>query len=71
MIRSTDHELHDSLSVSESTDDPKRTESFTEYLPVRMINEFVYCPRLFYLMHVEGQFADSYETIDGGIVHRR
>jgi CRISPR-associated protein Cas1 len=71
MIRSTDHELHDSLSVSESTDDSKGTEKFTEYLPVRMINEFVYCPRLFYLMHVEGQFADSYETIDGGIVHRR
>ncbi|MCG8648549.1 MAG: CRISPR-associated endonuclease Cas1 [Pirellulales bacterium] len=43
----------------------------TDYLPARMVNEFVYCPRLFYLMHVEGQFAESYETIDGQIVHRR
>ncbi len=42
-----------------------------DYLPARMINEFVYCPRLFYLMHIEGQFADSIDTIDGQIVHRR
>ncbi len=42
-----------------------------DYLPARMINEFVYCPRLFYLMHVEGQFAQSFDTIDGSIVHAR
>jgi CRISP-associated protein Cas1 len=42
-----------------------------DLLPARMINEFVYCPRLFYLMHVEGQFAESVDTIEGGIVHRR
>ena len=42
-----------------------------ELLPARMINEFAYCPRLFYLMHVERQFADNYETVDGAIVHRR
>lgn len=42
-----------------------------DLLPARMINELVYCPRLFYLMHVEGQFAESIDTIDGGIVHRR
>jgi len=42
-----------------------------DYLPARMINEFVYCPRLFYLIHVEGQFADSIDTIGGRIVHRR
>lgn len=42
-----------------------------DYLPARMVNEYVYCPRLFYLMHVEGQFADSYETVQGRIVHRR
>ena len=42
-----------------------------DYLPARMINEFAYCPRLFFLMHVEKQFADNYETIDGHIVHRR
>ena len=41
------------------------------YLPARMINEAVYCPRLFYLMHVEGQFAHNAETVDGDTVHRR
>ena len=29
--------------------------STTDLLPVRMLNEFAYCPRLFYLMHVEGR----------------
>jgi hypothetical protein len=26
-------------------------------LPVRMLNEYVYCPRLAYLMWVQGEFA--------------
>ena len=41
------------------------------YLPARMINEAVYCSRLFYLMHVEGQFAHNAETVDGDAVHQR
>jgi CRISPR-associated protein Cas1 len=36
-----------------------------------MINEYVYCPRLFYLEHVESQFANNLETIEGSIGHRR
>jgi CRISPR-associated protein Cas1 len=36
-----------------------------------MINECVYCPRLFYLMHVEGQFAHNMETADGIRCHQR
>ena len=31
-----------------------------EQLPVRMLNEYAYCPRLFHLMHVEGRWADKY-----------
>ncbi|QDS85925.1 CRISPR-associated protein Cas4/endonuclease Cas1 fusion [Rosistilla ulvae] len=42
-----------------------------EYLPARMINEAVYCPRLFYLMHVEGLFQRNRFTADGDVVHRR
>jgi CRISP-associated protein Cas1 len=42
-----------------------------ELLPVRMLNEFVYCPRLFHLMHVEGQWADNVFTAEGKDVHRR
>ena len=40
------------------------------FLPVRMLNEYVYCPRLFYLEWVENEFKDSKDTIEGKIVHR-
>ncbi len=42
-----------------------------DYLPARMVNEFVYCPRLFFLEYVEGQFAHNSDTVDGAIKHRR
>ena len=40
-------------------------------LPVRMLNEYVYCPRLFHLMHVEGRWEDNVYTVEGKHVHRR
>lgn len=40
-------------------------------LPVRMLNEYAYCPRLFHLMHVEGRWEDNVYTIEGRDVHRR
>lgn len=40
-------------------------------VPVRMVNEFVYCPRLFYLEWVQGEWADNAFTEDGRVVHRR
>lgn len=42
-----------------------------DLLPVRMLNEFAYCPRLFHLMHVEGRWADNVYTEEGRDVHRR
>ncbi len=42
-----------------------------EYLPARMLNEFVYCPRLFYLEWVEGLFEESVDTVEGKGTHRR
>src|SRR5437879_6247665 len=42
-----------------------------DYLPARMVNEFAYCPRLFFYEWVEGLFADSVDTIEGSIQHRR
>ncbi|MGB7347732.1 MAG: CRISPR-associated endonuclease Cas1 [Pirellulaceae bacterium] len=51
--------------------EPNSNDPPDDYLPARMINEFAYCPRLFFLMHVEKQFADNYETTDGHFVHRR
>jgi CRISPR-associated protein Cas1 len=41
-----------------------------ELLPARMVNEFVYCPRLFWLEYVEREFEESYDTVDGQRVHR-
>jgi CRISPR-associated endonuclease Cas1/CRISPR-associated protein Cas4 len=46
-------------------------EEASELLPARMVNEFVYCPRLFWLEYVEREFASSYDTVDGERVHRR
>ncbi len=43
----------------------------TSLLPARMVNEFVYCPRLFWLEHVEREFASSHDTVDGERIHRR
>ncbi len=42
-----------------------------DYLPARMINEFAYCPRLFFYEWVEGLFAESVDTVEGGFQHRR
>ncbi|MBC5800646.1 MAG: CRISPR-associated endonuclease Cas1 [Candidatus Eremiobacteraeota bacterium] len=36
-----------------------------------MVNEYVYCPRLFWLEYVEREFESSYDTVDGESVHRR
>lgn len=40
-------------------------------VPVRMVNEYVYCPRLAYLMWVEGEWAETADTADGSRVHAR
>jgi len=42
-----------------------------DYLPARMVNEFVYCPRLFFYEWVEGVFRESTDTIEGGVQHKR
>ena len=40
-------------------------------LPARMINEYQYCPRLAYLEWVQGEWADSADTVEGRHRHRR
>jgi CRISP-associated protein Cas1 len=40
-------------------------------LPARALNEFVYCPRLFYYEFVEGIFVESADTLRGASFHRR
>ena len=41
------------------------------YLPARMLNEFIYCPRLFYYEHVESIYMDNADTIKGATLHKR
>lgn len=38
-------------------------------IPARMLNEFVYCPRLFYLEWVDRLWADSHDTVQGHMAH--
>jgi len=40
-------------------------------VPVRMLNEHVYCPRLAYLEWVDQRFVQSGDTARGSFVHRR
>lgn len=40
-------------------------------LPARMVNEYAYCPRLAYLEWVQGEWAESADTVEGRSRHRR
>ncbi len=40
-------------------------------IPARMVNEFVYCPRLAYLMWTQGEWAETSDTVEGRRVHTR
>lgn len=42
-----------------------------DQIPARMVNEYAYCPRLFYLEHVQQEFRHSADTLEGRFVHRR
>ena len=36
-----------------------------DYVPARMVNEYVYCPRLAFLEWVDGEWDDNLDTIEG------
>lgn len=46
-------------------------EEIPHLLPARMLNEYHYCPRLFYLEWVQSRFEDNDDTIEGRFHHRR
>lgn len=48
-----------------------RAESEPQQIPARMMNEFVYCQRLFYYEFVEGVFVESVDTLRGDAIHKR
>lgn len=41
-----------------------------DLVPARMVNEFTYCPRLFFLEWVQARFADNTDTVQGRYTHR-
>ena len=43
--------------------------SDTPLVPARMLNEFVYCPRLAILEWVDGEFLHSADTMEGAVRH--
>lgn len=43
----------------------------TARIPARIVNEHCYCPRLAYLMWVDGANADNAATIEGTAIHHR
>ena len=48
-----------------------RHDPIAPLIPARILNEFVYCPRLAYLEWVQKEFEDSADTVHGRHVHRR
>ncbi len=47
------------------------SDNLPDYLPARMVNEFVYCPRLFFYEWVDGVFRESVDTVEGKFQHQR
>lgn len=46
------------------------TDGLPDLVPARMVNEYCYCPRLFYLEWVDVQFTDNIDTVEGRWHHR-
>ncbi|MFN8877670.1 MAG: Dna2/Cas4 domain-containing protein, partial [Gemmatimonadota bacterium] len=53
------------------TDTAAAVANVPDLVPARMVNEFVYCPRLAFLEWVQGEWDDNLDTIQGRWVHRR
>jgi CRISPR-associated exonuclease Cas4/CRISPR-associated protein Cas1 len=60
----TDSQLEIHLPAPPATDE-------TPLIPARMVNEFVYCPRLAYLMWTQAEWAETGDTVEGHRVHAR
>jgi CRISPR-associated protein Cas1 len=58
-------------ALPQSPPSPSRQENEPQQIPARMMNEFVYCQRLFYYEFVEGVFVESVDTLRGGAIHQR
>jgi CRISPR-associated protein Cas1 len=57
--------------ASQPQETPVPAITQAEPIPARMLNEFVYCQRLFYYEHVEGIFVESADTLRGSAIHKK
>jgi CRISPR-associated protein Cas1 len=57
--------------ITEAAGQKVRAEAEPQQIPARMMNEFVYCQRLFYYEFVEGVFVESVDTLRGAAIHQR
>lgn len=48
-----------------------RPVELPDQVPARMLNEFVYCPRLFFYEWVEGVFRHNSDTVEGAQKHEK
>ncbi len=48
-----------------------QSKPLPDYLPARMVNEYVYCLRLFHYMWVDAIFLHSTDTLEGAAQHKR
>ncbi len=58
-------------ALPQSPPSPSRHENEPQQIPARLLNEFVYCQRLFYYEFVEGVFVESVDTLRGDAIHKR
>jgi len=64
-------ENHERGTVFTPTRDHTPATEPQELMAARMINEFVYCPRLFYYEAVEGVFVPNADTERGAALHEK
>ena len=58
-------------TIEQPVSSPASKESEPQQILARMLNEFVYCQRLFYYEFVEGVFVESADTLRGEAIHQR
>lgn len=58
--------------MSRDTFAPTRSDGTSaDLVPLRALNEYVYCPRLHHLVYVQGIFVESADTVQGSAQHAR
>jgi CRISPR-associated protein Cas1 len=64
--------LPPSLDLADLLTSPEELELVPDedLIPVRMLNEYTYCPRLAYIEWVQGEFTDNLDTKQGTFGHR-